>query len=439
LVLKSSRVKFHASLYLEPPTEETNVLEFEKLALERMQLLKMVESCSVAKGSEKILVGYIIDNTLRIYQSAIDKSSLCNPHQDELSHFILRLCYCSNSELQGWFIQQESKLLGIRLKRLEIHGGLARFIESSGLEYISVTPEDLKVGDLQHYLQRQCLANRIRYDTTKFFKMPFEEALWLVRKKMVFLRQGTAYVPWKYLTSVIIGKFKKHLQTQLEDHRLTHLYYPPDRRIRGLVSSIPQFRPVTLFGGEREQGTLDPTLIPKLVVESFPPCMAELYRHLKHDSHLRYEGRRLLGLFLKGIGLGLNDAITFWREAFSRKTPSTEFHKAYGYGIRHSYGKEGGRKQYRLPGCAYMIRQQPRQGEYHGCPFKTCTSTQLVGVVRSCGGTSVDGISKLVKDDQPQAACQRLFLDRHPKRLPPTEIQHPNQFYDEVAMFWDCY
>lgn len=47
----------------------------------------------------------------------------------------------------------------------------------------------------------------------------------------------------------------------------------------------------------------------------------------------------------KGIGLSLDEALVFWRRAFTGKTDE-EFQKSYSYNIRHSYGMEGRRKDY---------------------------------------------------------------------------------------------
>ena len=44
-----------------------------------------------------------------------------------------------------------------------------------------------------------------------------------------------------------------------------------------------------------------------------------MYTALKTHHHLKHWGRQQLGLFLKGIGLTLEDALTFWRTEFTKK------------------------------------------------------------------------------------------------------------------------
>ncbi len=50
----------------------------------------------------------------------------------------------------------------------------------------------------------------------------------------------------------------------------------------------------------------------------FPLCMRTLYTKLKEDSHLKHSGRMQLGLFLKGAGLPLDEALAFWRHEFTK-------------------------------------------------------------------------------------------------------------------------
>lgn len=57
---------------------------------------------------------------------------------------------------------------------------------------------------------------------------------------------------------------------------------------------------------------------------SFPLCMKQLHSSLKTNHHLRHFGRQQFSLFLKGIGLSLEDALTFWRTEFTKKIDSDQ-------------------------------------------------------------------------------------------------------------------
>jgi DNA primase large subunit len=46
--------------------------------------------------------------------------------------------------------------------------------------------------------------------------------------------------------------------------------------------------------------------------------MQQLHQGLKTAHHLKHGGRMQYGLFLKGIGLSLEEAMKFWRAEFSR-------------------------------------------------------------------------------------------------------------------------
>ena len=47
--------------------------------------------------------------------------------------------------------------------------------------------------------------------------------------------------------------------------------------------------------------------------------MSSLHGHLTTDHHLKHGGRMQYGLFLKGIGMSLEDSMKFWRSQFLHK------------------------------------------------------------------------------------------------------------------------
>ncbi|MBN3270993.1 PRI2 primase, partial [Polyodon spathula] len=55
---------------------------------------------------------------------------------------------------------------------------------------------------------------------------------------------------------------------------------------------------------------------PGFSTKSYPLCMRHLHKALRENHHLRHGGRMQYGLFLKGIGLTLEQALQFWRSEF---------------------------------------------------------------------------------------------------------------------------
>jgi DNA primase large subunit len=58
----------------------------------------------------------------------------------------------------------------------------------------------------------------------------------------------------------------------------------------------------------------------------FPLCMQNLHRELRKNSHLKHQSRLQYTLFLKGIGLNMQECIVFWRKAFKLVTDGMSSH-----------------------------------------------------------------------------------------------------------------
>lgn len=67
-------------------------------------------------------------------------------------------------------------------------------------------------------------------------------------------------------------------------------------------------------------------------------------------------------LYLKGVGMSMSDSLKFWEHLYSKEhsTCSRCTHswqkneKRYIYGIRHLYGLEGSRRDYKSKNCSYL-------------------------------------------------------------------------------------
>merc|ERR1711998_663024 len=113
------------------------------------------------------------------------------------------------------------------------------------------------------------------------------------------------------------------------------------------------------------------------LVNFFPLCMRNLFYVLKVERNLKYKGRLQLGLFLKAIGLSLDEALSFWKSMFSPNTPNDKFDREYSYSFRHIYGREGNHKSYNSYDCSKIIMQSQDSQKKCGCPFRFWNKQQL--------------------------------------------------------------
>ncbi|VDP48145.1 unnamed protein product [Soboliphyme baturini] len=169
---------------------------------------------------------------------------------------------------------------------------------------------------------------------------------------------------------------------------------------------------------------------------SFPPCMRVLYQRLCDDHHLRNGGRLQLGLFLKAIGMPLDESLQFWKSHFAPRFDSSAFEKNYAYNVRHIYGKEGKHVAYSPCSCFKIITTNPPGPlDAHGCPFKHYDIDGLQHLLSSwsIGSEDVDRALSFVRTKHYDRACSSVFEATH--QLPESSlsqlISHPNQYFDQ--------
>ncbi|CAN0256625.1 unnamed protein product, partial [Ectocarpus sp. 12 AP-2014] len=99
--------------------------------------------------------------------------------------------------------------------------------------------------------------------------------------------------------------------------------------------------------------------------------MKQLHSALNREHKLKHWGRLQYGLFLKGAGLSVDDAMAFWQAMFTKIMGLDQFQKQYAYNVRHMYGKEGKRTNYTPYSCLKIIMgNPPAAGDHHGCPYR---------------------------------------------------------------------
>ena len=272
----------------------------------------------------------------------------------------------------------------------------------------------------------------------EYYKVPFEQALDLMAKRHVFLADGFAYVQRKMLISVVQASFRAKLSLALVHTFKMLPHVAGDDRVTPMLKNISNLYVGPDFKKGGVHGKISPGQIDALAQQSFPMCMKAMHQALRQDHGLKYSGRVIYGLFLKGIGLELEDALAFWRAEYTRIIPVDKFDREYAYGIRFNYGKEGKGTNYSPFGCTKIIKENPGQGQYHGCPYKTFNQDQLREMLRKSGVgmTETTDIVQLAKVQHYQVACIRTFEALHKGAVIERVGTHPNSYFDESVAHW---
>ncbi|KAI5617452.1 DNA primase large subunit [Silurus asotus] len=208
-----------------------------------------------------------------------------------------------------------------------------------------------------------------------------------------------------------------------------------DERLQPLLNHLSHAYVGQDYSIQKNIGKVSLDQIDPLSSKSFPLCMRQLHKSLRENHHLRHGGRMQYGLFLKGIGITLDQALQFWRSEFIKgKVDTDKFDKAYAYSIRHMFGKEGKRTDYTPYSCMKVILSNPpSQGDYHGCPFRhsdpELLKQKLQSYKLSPGG--IMQILDLVKGMHYQLACQKYFELTHNIDDAGFSLNHPNQYFME--------
>ncbi|XP_061203836.1 DNA primase large subunit isoform X2 [Neopsephotus bourkii] len=254
---------------------------------------------------------------------------------------------------------------------------------------------------------------------------------WFLQQEMDLLRYR-----FNELTDSLRQKFLEHVNLSFE--ALTARSLPSiqsDERLQPLLNRLSHSYVGPDYSVQKNTGKISLDQVDALSVKSFPLCMRQLHKALRDNHHLRHGGRMQYGLFLKGIGLTLEQALEFWKKEFIRgKVDADKFDKGYAYSIRHNYGKEGKRTDYTPYSCMKIIMSNPpSQGDYHGCPFRHSDPELLKQKLQSykIAPSGITQILELVKGMHYQLACQKYFELTHYVDDIGFSLNHPNQYFTE--------
>ena len=360
--------------------------------------------------------------------------------KDQVSHFILRLAYCKTEDLRRKFLQFECMLFKFRLERLS-DVQRREFMAQNGLSYEQVS-EQAKI-ERHDKLAGLAGVTELRVISSTYYKIPFQMALSLITNRGVYLEGGFAYVPLQRLVSIIIMRFRTNLSRALLEAANMFEHVSSDTRIGPLLKGMNEIYAGNQYTNAAAVDKLTWQGVEAAADASMPLCMKNLHNSLKRDHKLKHWGRLQYGLFLKGAGLDLEDAMTFWESHFQKVMTHEEFTKGYSYSFRHMYGKEGARKNYTPYSCMKIIMGTPPEaGAFHGCPYRHASDVQLTSMLGALkiGGNEVKSIvEKAKREGHYQLACQMHFEVTHPESfkygVSGPVAEHPNQWFQSSVTY----
>ncbi|KAI5458465.1 eukaryotic and archaeal DNA primase, large subunit-domain-containing protein [Mariannaea sp. PMI_226] len=452
---KDQEYPHRLNFYTEAPTADITLEQFEQWAIDRLRVLAELETCSFRNKSPAETATHmkpILDKYLPLERASSGSSKLRIQRQkDHYSHFILRLAFSSTEDLRRRFSRVETMLFRMRFNDDDLTER-AKFVASLDLDWWEAVTEDEKIEYGAELRAMNPPKKGVSEDET-WFKVDWDRVPELVEGRRVFMKAGKAFVPGREQSSMVVAEFTSRLDRQLEltaralprldeDDRLTpilnHLsknFITPDSSYMS-SSSAPA-------GAQISASNIDH------LSQHFPACMSHLHRSLRRDAHLKHFGRLQYSLFLKGIGLNLEECLLFWRSSFHKETDD-DFNKKYRYNVRHVYGDVGGDSNRRGGGyspfsCQKILTEHPPgPGEAHGCPYRHFNMENLTLLVQAMGVNDRSVIQGIKEDKDKQKyhmACNRVFEHLHKAEIRKAKdegvmtqaqletIVHPNEYF----------
>lgn len=436
------------NFYNEPPQDDITLEDFEAWAIDRMRILAEIEASfarnrfykDISETTSALSRKYLPLNSTTAKSIDVDAER----KKDHISHFVLRLAFCRSEELRYRFVKSEVTWFRIKWDGDDVTER-SRFLESLQLGWIPVGEEE-RAQLLPDLLTASQIAlppgTTMNQYTENYYKVHWTKVPDLIEKRKVFLKNGFAYVPAREQASIVFQAFQVNLENQMmltakalprldEDNRILPIL---EHLSQGFIAGIASEYTAANPGDSVTAGMID-----DLSSKHFPLCMRNLHDTLRKKHHLKHYGRLQYGLFLKIIGLSIEEAMVFWRKGFSGITDD-KFNKEYKYNIRHSYGLEGKRTNYSAFSCQYIFtNHQPGVDDTHGCPYRHFSAENLQSALVTHFGNQgitpsvLPEIMQQVRSGHYHVACTRVFEITHGLKSGEgvgdgVSVTHPNEY-----------
>ncbi|MFX1519325.1 MAG: hypothetical protein ACFFCD_05345 [Promethearchaeota archaeon] len=367
-------------------------------------------------------------------------------------HILLRVAVATDPRLSAWLVEFEGDLFDYRFRTASFSDIIAviRYLfGQNNVMPLQVLEEKLdmplrkkysliEVGEYSKYAKRrirthdgQIVIKRERRNFTipkglrKYIGVHFTKVPTVVGKRQVLLLKGWAIAPIFIFRGSIKRAFEATLKTKLEGIREQ---IKSDKSLRPIIRELRDY----IKANEKDfVKRFEAEISPKGKLfqrfDLFPECMKELISILTEKGHLGHGERLQLGLFLKKLGMPMEEQKYFWYQKAVDNIGMTfeEFDSKVGYTIDHLYGKAGSGTDYEAPKCETIITS-------YYCTFAQKGADEImkrihIEFVDKDKPTNFDQILEdlmgHMMNNQPQLTCAKVFELRYGKRAKKT--RHP--------------
>jgi DNA primase large subunit len=494
------------SLYSAKPDQTLALFDLETIVMQRMELLAFIDAlrnspvinssseltervAHALRGENMEQVGLNDGKKRHATTNPIPKELLkgerfdeghggidfsFTPGDDNLAHLCCRLVFCQSTQWREWFIRNEELIFRARVKKLiDSNAGYRRqLFEAVDLPVQDVpegflTPVQTKWLTERHSIARATGAAGAPTAARQFCLVPLSHAGKAVWARSCICVKGRAVVPLESVVEAYFAEFRRVVARGLNDAHfirqrilggtstdaasggsLTNTMAMLDAFFaRFIVDPTDQAKPVSA-------GAVTAQDIPRLAEVHFPLCMKRTDDHLRKERHLKHHGRWAFGLFLKGIGLSMEESLSLFGSLLTLKASKDFLKSSYAYNIRHAFGKEGKRTSYTSLTCASIVAQPPNVDRFdcHGCPYRFKDEGQLRGLlaqprkapdgstVPRLNPSDIEDIVQDAKDMHYTRACFKQFVASHKgaKIQRDSLFRSPLEYYLTSVSAWEA-
>ncbi|HUU78392.1 MAG TPA: hypothetical protein VMX55_08590 [candidate division Zixibacteria bacterium] len=350
-------------------------------------------------------------------------------YEELAGHGLLRLAAADNNRIFGWLIEQEGDLFEWRFNNTKtIHEKIDIAKYFFGEDKV-IDPQDLwsKFNINEKYFKDFKMGNK----RTGVIGIHFTCVPKLISNRSALVRDGWVLNAVNDFSNSVKIAFELRLKERIREsgERM-------DRTARGVVKEVQDELGKLIHSIATSSGKIDLEDY-KLYrrQDIFPQCMLDLYNEVMGKGHIGHQERFQLGLYLKRLGMTIDEQLHFWYSSAVDNVGLTfnQFINGNaGYIIRHMYGLEGGETDYDAPSCETL----QNQGYY--CTFLHQSVEEIDKHLRKEFKNPTKKIEESIRmleskviDKKPSEACAILFNLRYNRFSRP--VNHPLNYSEYAA------